>query len=82
MSTPTEADAKAAAEAESKRLKRVEATLSASLEWGNPLLAPGMRITASDFKPQIDGTRWLISSAEHSMDAGGLRTRIEMEVAA
>ena len=77
-----EADAKAAAEAETKRLKRAAATLSASLAWGNPLLSPGVRVTATGFKSEIDRTPWLISSAEHSMDASGLKTRIEMEVAA
>lgn len=77
----SEADAQAAAEAESKRLKRAAATLSASLAWGNPLLFPGVRVTAIGFKSEIDSTPWLISSAEHSMHAGGLKTRIEMEVA-
>lgn len=78
----TQADARAAAEAESKRLKRAAATLSASLAWGDPRLSPGVQVAATGFKPQIDQTRWLISSAEHTMDAGGLKTRIEMEVAA
>jgi phage protein D len=77
----SEADAKAAAEAETKRLKRAAATLSASLAWGNPLLSPGVRITATGFKSDIDTIRWLISSADHTMDASGLKTRIEMEVA-
>ncbi|MGV3511880.1 MAG: contractile injection system protein, VgrG/Pvc8 family [Novosphingobium sp.] len=77
----TEGDARAAAEAETRRLKRAAATLSASLAWGNPLLCPGMRITPTGFKPEIDGTQWLISSAEHVMDASGLRTQLEMEVA-
>lgn len=74
-------DAQAAANAEAQRLKRAAASLSASLAWGNPLLSPGMKITATGFKPMIDATPWLISSAEHSMDASGLKTRIEMEVA-
>jgi hypothetical protein len=74
-------DARAAATAETNRLKRAAASLSATLAWGNPLLSPGMRITASGFKAAIDQTPWLIASAEHTMDAGGLRTRIEMEVA-
>lgn len=77
----SEEDARAAAEAEARRLKRAAATLSASLAWGNPLLSPGMKITASGFKSMIDATPWLISNAEHTMDASGLKTRIEMEVA-
>lgn len=78
----SETDAKAAAEAETRRLKRAAATLSAKLAWGNPLLSPGMRVTAAGFKNVIDGTKWLVASAEHTMDAGGLKTRLEMEVAA
>ena len=42
----------------------------------------GRRITASGFKDVIDQTPWLIASAEHSTDSSGLKTRIEMEVAA
>ena len=76
-----EADAKAAADAEAKRLKRAAATLSASLAWGDPRLSPGVKVTAQGFKAQIDSTAWLIASAEHTMDASGLKTRIEMEVA-
>lgn len=77
----SEEDAKAAAEAEHNRLKRAAASLSASLAWGNPLLSPGTKITASGFKSMIDATPWLITSADHTMDSGGLKTRIEMEVA-
>lgn len=77
-----EADAKAAAQAEAGRLKRAAASLSATMAYGNPLLSPGMRITATGFKDVIDKTKWLIASAEHTMDPTGLKTRIEMEVAA
>lgn len=77
----SESDAKAASEAETNRLKRAAASLSATLALGNPLLTPGMQITATGFKDVIDQTRWLIATAEHTMDASGLKTRIEMEVA-
>lgn len=77
----SEGDASAAAGAEAARLKRAAASLSATLAYGNPALSPGMMITATGFKDVIDQTTWLIASAEHSMDAGGLKTRIEMEVA-
>lgn len=77
-----QADARAAARAEAGRLKRAAASLSATLAWGNPLLTPGTRITATGFKTEINATPWLITSAEHTMDASGLKTRIEMEVAA
>lgn len=77
----SEGDAKHAAQSETNRLKRAAASLSATLAYGNPLLAPGMKVTATGFKDAIDKTRWLVASAEHSMDAGGLKTRLEMEVA-
>lgn len=78
----TQEDATAAAQAETNRLKRAAATLSATLAYGDPRLSPGVKVTAAGFKTEIDTTPWLIASAEHTMDASGLKTRIEMEVAA
>lgn len=41
-----------------------------------------MRITATGFKDTIESTPWMIASAEHTMDSRGLKSRVEMEVAA
>lgn len=77
----SEADAKAAAVAESKRLKRAAANLELTLAYGDPRLAPGMKISVLGFKADIDGIRWLITSAEHDMGDRGLSTRVSLEVA-
>lgn len=75
-------DAKDVAEAESKRLKRAAASLDLTLSLGDPALAPETRVTVNGFKGEIDGTTWLIASAEHAMDgSGGLTTTLQMEVA-
>ena len=78
----SEADANAAATAESKRLKRAAANLDLTLAYGDPRLAPGMKVAVSGFKAEIDGTQWLITSADHDMGDRGLSTRISLEVSA
>lgn len=78
----SEADAKAACAAEHKRLQRASANLELSLAYGNPLLAPGVKVTVADFRPHVDATKWLIASADHQMAGrGGLSTSLTLEVA-
>lgn len=78
----SEGDADAASKAEHRRLQRASATLDIDLALGDPLLSPGMRVTVSGYKPHIDAGKWLIASVDHAMDARGLATRVQMEVAA
>lgn len=78
----SEADAKTAATSETQRQKRASATLEVTLAFGNPLLTPGMGIEATGFRALIDQTKWRIASAEHTMESGGLKTSLTMEVAA
>lgn len=77
----SEGDASAAATSETGRLKRAAASLDLTLALGNPALSPGMKITATGFKREIDAVTWLIASADHSMGAGGLKTSLQLEVA-
>lgn len=77
----SEDEANTAARSEAQRLKRASATLEATLAWGNPLLTPGMPIEAVGFRSHIDQEAWRITSAEHTMDGSGLKTRVTMEVA-
>lgn len=78
---PDEASAKRAAVAERDRLKRAPATLDMKLALGRPDACPECRVTASGFKDEIDGTTWLIASANHRLDkGGGYATEIKMEV--
>ncbi|WP_408586571.1 phage late control D family protein [Novosphingobium sp.] len=77
----SEGDAKTAAESEAARIKRASASLELTLALGDPSLTPGTPVTAQGFRAHIDSTEWRITSAEHSMDAGGLTTRLTLEVA-
>lgn len=78
----SEADAAAAAGAAARRLRRKAGTLSATLTYGDPRAAPGMRATASGFKSEIDTKKWRVVRTRHRMDKnGGFSTEIETEVA-
>lgn len=77
----SESDAKTAASSEAARIKRASAGLELTLSLGDPSIAPGTPVTASGFREMIDGTKWRVASAEHEMGAGGLMTRLTMEVA-
>lgn len=75
----TEADAKAAAQAELGRIARGAATLEITLAIGQPALMVQTPVNVRGFKPEIDGTGWLCKTVEHSLDDNGLTTRMEME---
>lgn len=74
-------DANAASKSEHRRLQRASASLDLDLSLGNPLLMPGMHVIVSDFKPHVDAAQWLIASTDHQMDARGLFTRVQLEIA-
>ena len=79
----SENDAKAAASAESKRLKRAAASMEVTQAYGDPVIAAGMKATVKGFKSEIDSRKWRIASVEHQMDgSGGYSTRLELEAAA
>lgn len=75
----TEADAKAAAQAELGRIERGAATLEITLAIGQPALMVQTPVNVRGWKPEIDGTDWLCKTVEHSLDDNGLTTRMEME---
>lgn len=79
----SERSARRAAEAQRARQERKGAEFSIELAAGRPDLYPERRLTVSGFKPEIDGTDWLISQVVHRLDAGGgFRTNLENEKAA
>jgi len=68
------------AQAEWQRLRRGEATLSYTLAFGRADISPEQNITVSGFKPEIDGTDWLVIKTTHSLTASaGFSTAIELE---
>ena len=40
---------------------------------------PQTPVTVKGFKPEIDGTQWLVVKLSHQLGDGGLLTRVEME---
>ncbi|EIZ77784.1 phage-related tail protein [Novosphingobium sp. Rr 2-17] len=79
---PDEASAKRAALAERDRIKRAPATLDMKLALGRADVIPEARVTVTGFKPEIDGTTWLIAEVTHRLDkSGGFGTDIKMETA-
>jgi phage protein D len=78
----SEGDAKEAAGAEAKRLKRAEATLELNLAYGDAAITAGVKAKAKGFKSEIDAKTWRVAKVEHRMDGqGGFVSQIEMEVA-
>lgn len=75
-----EDEARRAAKAELARLQRGSATFSLTLARGRADLIPELPVTASGWKPEIDGTAWLIAKLSHNVASGGFTTAIEMEV--
>jgi phage protein D len=77
----SEDDAQAAAEAESKRVKRAAATFDLTLAYGDAELYPEQKGAVAGFKPSIDATTWLVAEVSHTLDAsGGFRTKLQLEL--
>lgn len=76
----TEAEARQNAKAELQRLQRGMTTLSMRLALGRADLYPDVKLSISGFKPEIDGTDWLVAKATR-MIAGslGFATSLELE---
>jgi len=74
-----EADARAAAEAEWQRVQRGAATFELTLATGVATLDAQAPLAVSGFKPEIDGTDWLVTKVTHTIADGGFTTRLEAE---
>jgi phage protein D len=75
----TEAEARAAATSELKRINRGQATLNYSLAMGRPEIRPELSVKVTGFKPEIDGADWLVARVTHTISDGGLLTSLELE---
>ena len=73
----SEAEARAAAQAEFDRRQRGKATLSVDMV-GDPAAVAEAPLTASGFGVGVDG-QWIITRAEHRLDGGGYSCRIDAE---
>lgn len=74
-----EADARSAAQAEWQRIQRGAATFELTLAIGLASADAQSPLSVSGFKPEIDGTDWLIKKVTHAMGDGGFTTAIEAE---
>lgn len=74
------AAARQAAQSEWQRIQRGTANFSLRLALGRADLYPEQRVTVEGFKPEIDGTKWLIEKTTHTLTGiGGFTTQVEME---
>jgi len=73
-------EAQTAARSQYQRLQRQGARLSLTLALGNPALYPEQSVQVRGFKPDIDGTDWLIVSTGHRLNSSGFTTELELEV--
>jgi uncharacterized protein len=76
----TEAEARAAAEAEFAHTQRSQATLDYSLARGQAEIFPELPVTVSGFKPEIDETAWLVKKVTHTLGDNGFTTALNLEV--
>ena len=75
---PSRGEAKSAAEAKKKQLKRGEGLLSCTVS-GDPAIVAGARLTVSGVRGGVDG-EWVIKTATHTLDSqGGYITGVEAE---
>lgn len=77
----SEAEARRAATAESKRAGRAPRGLDLNLALGRADLFPEQTATAEGFKAEIDAQQWLMSQVTHRLDdSGGFTTAVTMEL--
>lgn len=75
----TEADALAAAQAEWQRIQRGAATFELTLAVGLPGADAQRPLAVTGFKPEIDGTDWLVTRVVHAISDSGFTTRLEAQ---
>lgn len=71
----SEADARAAAEARLRQLRRSSSSLTLEMPGDTRLLA-GHHVLVTGLAEPVGG-QWVIQTAEHTLDAQGLKTRVE-----
>lgn len=76
----SEETARSAAQNENSKQDRKGARFSLDLAVGRPDLYPDRKVTVSGWKPEIDGSAWLITEVRHQLDAGGLKSSLQMEL--
>lgn len=76
----SEAEAKDAAKAESKRAQRGQFTFSYEMGLGDASIEPNRKASLKGFDSEIDGIAWLVKEVTHKLDgSGGFSSSIELE---
>jgi phage protein D len=73
-------DARRAAQAALDKIQRGVATFSLTLAHGRPELIPELPANVIGWKPEIDGTDWLITQVTHRLSQSGYVSEVEMEL--
>ena len=77
---PNQAAAKAAAEAEWRRIGRAEASMAYTLAMGQAELIPETPISLSGFKKTIDDKNWVLAEVSHQISGAGFTSGLVMEI--
>jgi len=75
----SEAEAQAAADAEARKAKRGAYEFTYDMATGDPGIEPNRRVTLEGWDSEIDGVKWLVDEARHTLDGrGGLTSAIRL----
>lgn len=74
------ATAERAARAEWNRLQRGVATFALTQALGDPTLFPEIPVTLTGWKPDIDGTDWIVTRVTHNITDSGYTAGVELEI--
>jgi phage protein D len=76
----TKANAMRAARSEYQKMERGVSSFEMWLARGRPDIYPEMSVSVSGFKPQIDGTAWIVVKIEHVLAEQGLVSHASLEM--
>ncbi|GHU36837.1 hypothetical protein AGMMS50256_34000 [Betaproteobacteria bacterium] len=77
---PNKDDAHKAAQSALDKIARGVATFTLSLAHGRPELIPELPANVIGWKPEIDGSDWLITRVTHRLSNSGYVSEVEMEL--
>lgn len=72
-------DAEHKAKATHQKTGRGKTTMNLTLKYGRPDFTPNRIIKLTGFRPEINAKKWLLVECNHTMDANGLGTRLNLE---
>lgn len=61
-------------------VERGAASFSITLAQGNAGIFPEIPLSVRGFKAEIDGTAWVVTKVSHTLDSGGFKTALSLEI--